>query len=248
MPLVSVIVTYYKKKKYILKCLKSIFNQSYKNFEVILIFDDDDKNEYEYIKKLKKKFRKIIIYKNKINLGAGESRNRGIKISRGTYIAFLDSDDEWHKDKLKKQMKYMIKNSFPISHTSYKIINDSQKILAKRTAKTLDHSMLLKSCDIGLSSVIMKKNLFNKNIKFANTKTKEDYALWLNITKNRKKIYGLDQTLLTWRKNENSLSSSTIRKLIDGFIVYHRYQKYSFFKSIYFLIILSLNFLKKKYL
>ena len=237
-----------KKKKYILKCLKSIFNQSYKNFEVILIFDDDDKNEYEYIKKLKKKFRKIIIYKNKINLGAGESRNRGIKISRGTYIAFLDSDDEWHKDKLKKQMKYMIKNSFPISHTSYKIINDSQKILAKRTAKTLDHSMLLKSCDIGLSSVIMKKNLFNKNIKFANTKTKEDYALWLNITKNRKKIYGLDQTLLTWRKNENSLSSSTIRKLIDGFIVYHRYQKYSFFKSIYFLIILSLNFLKKKYL
>ena len=248
MPLVSIIVTYYKKKKYILKCLKSIFNQSYKNFEVILIFDDDDKNEYEYIKKLKKKFRKIIIYKNKINLGAGESRNRGIKISRGTYIAFLDSDDEWHKDKLKKQMKYMIKNSFPISHTSYKIINDSQKILAKRTAKTLDHSMLLKSCDIGLSSVIMKKNLFNKNVKFANTKTKEDYALWLNITKNRKKIYGLDQTLLTWRKNENSLSSSTIRKLIDGFIVYHRYQKYSFFKSIYFLIILSLNFLKKKYL
>ena len=248
MPLVSIIVTYYKKKKYILKCLKSIFNQSYKNFEVILIFDDDDKNEYEYIKKLKKKFRKIIIYKNKINLGAGESRNRGIKLSRGAYIAFLDSDDEWHKDKLKKQMKYMIKNSFPISHTSYKIINDSQKFLAKRTAKTLDHSMLLKSCDIGLSSVIMKKNLFNKNVKFANTKTKEDYVLWLNITKNRKKIYGLDQTLLTWRKNENSLSSSTIRKLIDGFIVYHRYQKYSFFKSIYFLIILSLNFLKKKYL
>ena len=55
MPLVSIIVTYYKKKKYILKCLKSIFNQSYKNFEVILIFDDNDKNEYEYIKKLKKK-------------------------------------------------------------------------------------------------------------------------------------------------------------------------------------------------
>ena len=58
MPLVSIIVTYYKKKKYILKCLKSIFNQSYKNFEVILIFDDNDKNEYEYIKKLKKNLEK----------------------------------------------------------------------------------------------------------------------------------------------------------------------------------------------
>tara|TARA_B100000700_G_scaffold62216_1_gene68367 strand:- start:7698 stop:8444 length:747 start_codon:yes stop_codon:yes gene_type:complete len=248
MPLVSIIVTYYKKKKYILKCLKSIFNQSYKNFEVILIFDDNDKNEYEYIKKLKKKFRKIIVYKNKKNLGAGESRNKGIKLSKGAYVAFLDSDDEWHKDKLKKQMKYMIKNSFSISHTSYQIVNASQKFLAKRTAKTLDHAMLLKSCDIGLSSVIMKRNLFNKNIKFANTKTKEDYVLWLNITKNGKKIYALDKTLLTWRKNENSLSSSTIRKLVDGFLVYHRYQKYNFLKSIYLLIILSLNFLKKNYL
>lgn len=248
MPLVSIIVTYYKKKKYILKCLKSIFNQSYKNFEVILIFDDNDTNEYEYIKKLKKKFRKIIVYKNKKNLGAGESRNKGIKLSKGTYVAFLDSDDEWHKDKLKKQMKYMIKNSFSVSHTSYQIVNESQKFLARRTAKTLDHAMLLKSCDIGLSSVIMKRNLFNKNIKFANTKTKEDYVLWLNFTKNGKKIYGLDKTLLTWRKNENSLSSSTIRKLVDGFLVYHKYQKYNFLKSIYLLIILSLNFLKKNYL
>ena len=248
MPLVSIIVTYYKKKKYILKCLKSIFNQSYKNFEVILIFDDNDTNEYEYIKKLKKKFRKIIVYKNKKNLGAGESRNKGIKLSKGAYVAFLDSDDEWHKDKLKKQMKYMIKNSFSVSHTSYQIVNESQKFLARRTAKTLDYAMLLKSCDIGLSSVIMKRSLFNKNIKFANTKTKEDYVLWLNFTKNGKKIYGLDKTLLTWRKNENSLSSSTIRKLVDGFLVYHRYQKYNFLKSIYLLIILSLNFLKKNYL
>mgnify|MGYP001425390252 FL=1 len=248
MPLVSIIVTYYKKKKYILKCLKSIFNQSYKNFEVILIFDDNDTNEYEYIKKLKKKFRKIIVYKNKKNLGAGESRNKGIKLSKGAYVAFLDSDDEWHKDKLKKQIKYMIKNSFSASHTSYQIVNESQKFLARRTAKTLDYAMLLKSCDIGLSSVIMKRSLFNKNIKFANTKTKEDYVLWLNFTKNGKKIYGLDKTLLTWRKNENSLSSSTIRKLVDGFLVYHRYQKYNFLKSIYLLIILSLNFLKKNYL
>ena len=248
MPLVSIIVTNYKKKKYILRCLKSIFNQSYKNFEVILIFDDNNENEYEYINKLKKKFKKLTIYKNKINLGAGESRNLGIKISRGSYIAFLDSDDEWHKEKLKKQMNYMIKNSYSISHTSYNIVNESQKFIAKRTAKTLDHSMLLKSCDIGLSSVIMKRSLFNKSIKFANIKTKEDYVLWLNLTKGGKKIYGFNRTLLTWRKSENSLSSSTIRKLIDGFTVYYRYQKYNFLKSIYLLIILSLNFLKKKYL
>ena len=248
MPFVSIIVPYYKKKEYILRCLKSIFNQTYRNFEVILIFDDDDKNEYKYIKNLKKKFKKLIIHKNKINIGAGESRNVGIKISRGSYIAFLDSDDVWRKDKLKSQMKYMIKNSLQITHTSYKIVNDAGKLIGKRTAKTLDHSTLLKSCDIGLSSVIMRKKLFNKNIKFANTKTKEDYILWLKITKSGKKIHGFDKTLLIWNKTKNSLSSSSVRKIIDGFIVYNSYLKYNFLKSFYLLFILSLNFLKKKYL
>ncbi len=142
----------------------------------------------------------------------------------------------------------MLKNSIDISHTSYKIIDESGKTLGLRIAETLNYEMLLKSCDIGLSSVIIKKNIFNNKVKFANIKTKEDYVLWLKITEKGKKIYGLNKILLSWNKSENSLSSSLFRKLIDGFIVYKRYRKYNFLKSIFFLIILSLNFLKKKYL
>tara|TARA_Y100001970_G_C14033304_1_gene749755 strand:- start:219 stop:965 length:747 start_codon:yes stop_codon:yes gene_type:complete len=248
MPLVSVVVTYFKKKKYILRCLKSISAQTFRNFEIILVYDDNDKEEFQYIKDLKKKFKNLIVYKNKKNLGAGESKNIGVKISKGKYIAFLDSDDKWHRNKLKIQINYMLKNSIDISHTSYKIIDDSGKTLGLRIAETLNYEMLLKSCDIGLSSVIIKKNIFNNKVKFANIKTKEDYVLWLKITEKGKKIYGLNKILLSWNKSENSLSSSLFRKLIDGFIVYKRYRKYNFLKSIFFLIILSLNFLKKKYL
>ena len=248
MPLVSVVVTYFKKKKYILRCLKSISAQTFRNFEIILVYDDNDKEEFQYIKDLKKKFKNLIVHKNKKNLGAGESKNIGIKISKGKYIAFLDSDDKWHRNKLKIQINYMLKNSIDISHTSYKIIDDSGKTLGLRIAETLNYEMLLKSCDIGLSSVIIKKNIFNNKVKFANIKTKEDYVLWLKITEKGKKIYGLNKILLSWNKSENSLSSSLFRKLIDGFIVYKRYRKYNFLKSIFFLTILSLNFLKKKYL
>src|SRR6056300_1422137 len=96
--LISIIIPYYKKKKFISKTLKSILNQTYKNFEIIIIYDDIDFTELFYIKKLIKNNKKIKIIINKKNLGVSKSRNIGIKHSRGTYIAFIDSDDKWKKD------------------------------------------------------------------------------------------------------------------------------------------------------
>ena len=104
----------------------------------------------------------------------------------------------------------------------------------------------MKSCDIGLSTVILKRNLLNHS-KFAKLSTKEDYVLWLKLSKKGYKFYGLNQNLASWRLTTNSLSSSSIQKLIDGFRVYNQYMKYNFFKSIYYLFCLSLNFLKKRF-
>ena len=69
--------------------------------------------------------------------------------------------------------------------------------------------------------------------------------LWLKISENGNTIYGLEDNLLFWRKTKNSLSSSTIRKLIDGFLVYYEYLGFNFIKSLYYLLILSINYLKK---
>ena len=96
-PLVSVIIPYHKKKFYFKKTINSILNQSYKKFEIILIYDDDNFKELDFLKKIKKKFKKIKLIINKKNLGPGLSRNKGIMISRGTYIAFCDADDIWKK-------------------------------------------------------------------------------------------------------------------------------------------------------
>ena len=86
-----------------------------------------------------------------------------------------------------------------------------------------------------------------KNSKFGKTKTKEDYILWLKLTKNINFV-GINKTLSSWRKSNNSLSSSILQKVIDAFKVYFFYERYSFFKSILYTIRLSLNFLLKHYL
>ena len=84
--------------------------------------------------------------------------------------------------------------------------------------------------------------------KFSNYKTKEDFIFWLKLLKKKYKIFGIDQNLAVWRKTKNSLSSSTKQKLKDGFNVYFKFMQFSFLKSLSYLIILSLNFIKKQYL
>ena len=246
MDLVSVIIPYYKKKEYISSSINSVLKQSYKNLELIIIYDDSNHEDLITLNKLKKKDKRIKIFINKKNIGAGLSRNKGIKLSKGKFIAFLDSDDLWSSNKLKKQIFFMKKNKIKISHTSYYIINYNNKIIGQRKAKDLSHMQLLRSCDIGLSTIILDKRLIKNNIKFASIKTKEDYVLWLQITLNEKKIYALPDNLTKWRKLDNSLSSSKFQKFKDGYLVYRKYMKFNQIKSFFYLCLLSINFLLKQ--
>lgn len=246
MILVSVICPYFKKKRFIDKSINSVLNQSYINIEVIIVYDDNNLADYNFLLEKYKKNKNIRILKNKKNFGAGVSRNKGIEISNGEYLAFLDADDIWDKKKIEKQLSFMIKNNLQISHTSYEIINDNDQVIGKRLAKNfINYKSLLKSCNIGLSSVMVKKSILKNDLFFPNIKTKEDFVLWLKLLKNNYKIIAYTEYLTKWRKTKNSLSSSIIQKLRDGFKVYNYYMKYNSFKSIYLLICLSINFLKK---
>ena len=244
MMLVSIIIPYYKKKNYIKKTINSILRQTYKKFEIIIINDEPGELSKNILSFLKKKDSRIKIINNKKNIGAGKSRNKGIKIAKGKYIAFIDSDDLWKKNKLLKQIEFMHKKNIEISHTSYEIIDNNSVIKGTRQAKIMNYKKLIKSCDIGLSTVILKKSLI-ENLRFPNLKTKEDYVLWLKITKKGKTIHALNARLVQWRKSNNSLSSSVVRRLTDGYYVYRYYLKFNIIKSLYSLFILSVNFLNK---
>ena len=246
MDLVSIIIPYYKKKKYIELAINSVLHQTYKNFELIVIYDDENKDDLRFLKKIIKKDRRIKLFINKNNLGAGRSRNKGIKLSKGRFIAFLDSDDLWIRYKLEKQIFFMKKNQINISHTSYHIINSENKIIGNRIAKDMNHKQLLNSCDIGLSTVVLNKKIITSKIKFANIKTKEDFVFWLKITLNENKIFAIKNRLTKWRKLDNSLSSSKIQKFCDGYRVYRKYMNFNSIKSFIYLLILSFNYVLKE--
>ena len=248
MDLVSVIIPYYKKRNFVKETIVSVINQSYDNLEILIIYDDTNLNDLEFLQEISKLDNRIKIINNNKRLGAGLSRNKGIEQSNGKYIAFIDADDTWAPDKLKDQISFMKKNNYQISHTSYFIIDEKKKIIGQRKARDLlSINEILKSCDIGLSTVIIEKKIIIKtNTKFPKLVTKEDFVFWLMLLKKNYKFYAYDSNLTNWTDSKNSLSSSTIQKLFDGFKVYNYYMNFNIIKSLYYLICLSLNYLKKK--
>jgi len=244
--LITVIIPYHKKINFIDNCIESVLNQTYQNFEIILIYDDNDRNELHYIKDLVSKDSRIKLIINTRRLGAGLSRNVGVEHGKGSFIAFIDADDIWKKNKLEIQINFMQQNNLDFSHTSYEIIDKNRNVIAYRQARNFyKPGDLLKSCDIGLSTVMLSKKILKHNIKFPKLKTKEDFVLWLKLLENKVTLASLDKVLTSWSKLGNSLSSSTFQKLIDAFRVYYYYMKFNFFKSCYFVICLSINFLRK---
>ena len=245
MKLISVIIPYYKNIKFIEKAINSILNQTYKNLEIIIIYDDDNLDDLKFLQKLTANQNKIKLIVNKKRSGAGLSRNIGISIANGEYIAFLDSDDYWDDNKLLYQLNFMINQEKDFTHTSYYIVDEMDQIKGSRIGRDIvDFKKLLLSCDVGLSTVMIKKNLLEAN-KFPNLKTKEDFVLWLKLLKQGHKIYSIDKNLTYWRKTKNSLSSNIYQKIIDGFRVYNNHMKIGFFMSIFYLIFLSINSLRK---
>ena len=245
---VSVIMPYFDKKEFVEASIHSVLSQTFENFEIIIIYDDTSQDDFKFIKDFEKLDNRIKVLKNINNIGAGRSRNKGIEFSEGEYVAFLDCDDIWYKNKLKEQLEFMICNDYEISFTSYDIIeNKGNKIGSRKAAKVLFYKDLIKSCDVGLSTVIIKKKILDsKDYKFADLKTKEDYVLWLKIARKGIIIQGVNKTLMKWQKSNNSLSSNTLRKLFDGYSVYKIYMNFSMIKSFYSLLVLSINFVIKK--
>jgi len=244
---VSIIMPYYKKSLFFEKAYHSVLNQNYYNIEIIIIYDDLDLTELSFVKETINNRKNTILIINKKNYGVGFSRNIGINRSKGFYIAFLDCDDVWKKNKLRNQVDVMDEMKLDFSFTSYAVINESDDFLYNVPAKNfLTHADLLKSCDIGLSTVMIKRQILKK-FQFSGMKTKEDYLLWLRISKNNILIYGVKKHLSLWRKCNNSLSSDIFQKIKDAFNIYYRHEKQGFIRALLSIIVLSFFAYKKKF-
>lgn len=242
--MISIIIPYFKSKEFIDKCIESVFNQNFKDFEIIIIDDEQSDESKKKLSDIKRKNKKIKFLNTKFpQTGVALARNLGIKKSKGEFIAFLDSDDYWKKDKLDKQIKFMKKFSLDFSYTFYKDFN-SEGIVRNIQSNNYKYDDLIKRCNIGTSSVILRRKL---KAKFKNLKTKEDYCLWLELFKKNISVGCIKEYLMFHRLRRGSLSNKELNKIISAFKIYNTYNKFNFMLSVYYVFRLYKNAFIKKY-
>lgn len=181
-PLISVIIPTFNRSFFLEKAVNSVLYQSYRNFELFVIDDGSRDNTPEIVKKYKEK----IFYVYIKNSGVSKARNTGIKLSRGKYISFLDSDDYWKPEKLEKQVKYMENNpDIFISQTEEIWIRNGVRVNPQKKHKKESGDIFKKSlelCSVTPSSVIIRKDFLKKVGLFDESfPVCEDYDLWLRI-------------------------------------------------------------------
>ena len=243
-PLVSIITPLYNSEKYIAETIESVLAQTYSNWEMIIVDDCSKDNSTKIVEEYQKKDRRIKLYRNEINKGVSYTRNRAIDLSQGKYIAFLDSDDLWKKEKLEKQIKFMEEKNVVLSYTAYEKINeDGSKRGEVRVPDKLDYEELLKNCLIGFLTAIYRKEEL-KDFKFINSKA-EDYIFWLSILKRINYAYGLNEILASYRVLNNSRSSNKIDIVKFHWKIYRKIEKLSLQRSIYYYLIYLKRGLKR---
>lgn len=233
MDLVSVVMPVYNCEDFLDETIKSVLKQSYTNWELIIVDDGSTDNSEMIIKSYLSE--KIKYFKLDENSGAALARNKAIEEASGTYIAFLDSDDLWHRYKLEKQINFMIKNNYLFTSTLYKRINEYNNKLTwvVKHFRKRDYNLLLQRCP-GNSTVIYNCKVLGKTY-IPNIRKRNDYVMWLSIIKKSVFIYELDEVLCYYRIRNNSLSKNKIKLVKYQWFVYRDIEKLPLFKSIYIL-------------
>ena len=156
MPKVSIIVPFYNVEGYIEKCLDTLVNQTLKDIEIILVNDGSTDRSIEIVNKFLRRYPEKLVYLEKENGGLSDARNYAIPYAKGEYIAFLDSDDLWYKEKLQSQIAFMQENGYAFTCTSYEKINEGGESLGKviKSVPKADYNRVLLDCPVGNSTVV----------------------------------------------------------------------------------------------
>lgn len=244
--LVSVIIPVYNGEKTIEKAIASVQSQSYTALQIIVIDDCSQDGTYKIVEALAKEDERIILIKNKVNLGVATSRNNGCKLVTGKYIAFLDSDDLWYPQKIELQLEYLNKTKAHLCYTSYEMVEkNSQDSIRYKVANKVDYKSLLKENIICCSSVLLERRLMEQN-PFVSQYFHEDFILWLTILKQGYQAVGISQCLVIYQKGGRS--ADKVNAMKNRWRIYRSYEQLSTLKSIYYFMWYAINGIKKYYL
>jgi teichuronic acid biosynthesis glycosyltransferase TuaG len=242
---IDIILPVYNSKSFIFHTINSIIRQTYKNWKLIIVDDKSNDGTRELIEKFirsSKHKRKFLFIKNDKNIGQGLARNVALKKTDSKYVAFIDSDDIWEKNKLKKQINFMIDNQYDFTYTDYISIKKKKKKIIT-TPNYYNYTSFINNSSIATSTMILKKKILN-NIFFPPLRLCEDYYFKCKIL--RKSIsYKCPKVYSFYRLRNNSLQSSRMKVLLAVWNINKKLNKMRFIDNLISIFLISYNSLKK---
>ncbi|GAA0800530.1 glycosyltransferase family 2 protein [Psychrobacter piscatorii] len=240
---VSIIMPVYKARATIQQAISSVISQTYSNWELIIVNDCCPDNSCLQVQDMIISDLRIFRIDNVTNQGVAISRNKGIAKAEGNIIAFLDSDDYWHPEKLSLQVD-KIKKGYDVVCSNYMRIELNTKTKEVPNKVEFDYSDMLKSNRIGNLTGIYRSDLIGKI--YQKNVGHEDYIMWLEIVKIAKKGYCIQKSLAYYRVTNNSLSSNKFQAAFWQWNVYRKEVNLSLIKSIWFFLNYSYTAYKKR--
>jgi glycosyltransferase involved in cell wall biosynthesis len=236
----------YNSEIYLRDAIKSVVDQTYQEWELIIVNDFSVDSSLEIINAFQKIDSRIICINNTQNIGVALSRNEAVKISKGKYIAFLDSDDSWFKEKLETQVSFMLINSIAISFTQYNRINSNSKIVGciDSLPKSVDYKRMLKGNDMAMSTSMFDQEVIGKHyfLKIGH----EDYYYWLSLMRKGYIALPINKLLVNYRVHSNSISSNKLKAISFTWCIYTKVLKLNFFEASYFFLIHVFTAVRKR--
>lgn len=244
--LVSIITPVYNAENFIADTIESVINQTYTEFEMLLV-DDCSKDQSKLVIDKYTSDSRIKYVKLSENSGAAVARNKGLELAKGKYIAFIDSDDVWHNDKLEKQIQFMIENNYGFTYTNFEFMDEDGEL--KKSSPSLpiklNYQGLLKNTAIACSTVCIDRDLVG-DFRMPLVRKGQDTATWLKILRNYPAAYLLNEPLNSYRIRSSSLSANKIQALKRTWNTYYRLEKLPFFKAAYYFCHYVFNSIRRR--
>lgn len=231
--LVSIIVPTYNTEKFIRSTIESVQNQTYANWEMVLVDDASTDKTVSIIKEFAQQDNRIKLFELQENRGNGFARNAALEKATGKYIAYLDADDLWFPQKLEKQINFLKANNLHFTFSFYDSIDEEGNNLNRRveSPNPLTYKQLFFCNYVGNLTAIYDADYFGKIILEASQK-RQDWRIWLTILKQIEIAKPIPEPLAFYRIRKDSVSSSKFKLIKHNFGVYREFHGYNFVFSV----------------
>ncbi len=242
---VSVVTPMYNASAHIGETIESVRRQSHRDWEMWVIDDCSSDDSATVVENLARRDKRIRLVRLRENVGPAEARNIGIEAARGRYLAFLDSDDLWHPDKLQRQIEFMRAGS-RLTYTAYQKISEDGAHLGRPipARSEVGYAQMLNTNAIPCLTAMLDLRQVGKH--YMPLVGHEDYAYWLDILRDGIVAHGLDEVLAYYRVRAGSVSNDKLKAAGFQWRIYRRVEKLSLPRSLYHFTRYTFHGLKKQ--